>query len=185
MTSDEIVEKLVSDHRDFLKFLHMKVGNRALAEDILHDAFVRGLDKVSSLRDGESATRWFYRVLRNAVLDNARRSASAQRRLEAFAQEFDTANQQTDAMGQVCQCVSRLAKTLKPQYAEALRRIELEGMSVKEFGELAGISANNAGVRIFRAREALREQVVRCCGTCAEHGCSDCSCHSGQASFGV
>ena len=40
----------------------------------------------------------------------------------------------------------------------------------------AGLTANNAGVRVFRAREALRRQVARACGTCAEHGCLDCTC---------
>ena len=40
----------------------------------------------------------------------------------------------------------------------------------------AGISSSNAGVRVFRARQALRKQVARACGTCAEHGCLDCHC---------
>jgi RNA polymerase sigma-70 factor (ECF subfamily) len=66
--------------------------------------------------------------------------------------------------------------TLKPEYAEALQRIDVEGMPVKAFAEDQGISASNAGVRVFRAREALRRQVVRSCGTCAEHGCVDCTC---------
>jgi RNA polymerase sigma-70 factor (ECF subfamily) len=47
---------------------------------------------------------------------------------------------------------------------------------VKAFAEAAGITPNNASVRLFRAREALRQQLQRSCGTCAEHGCLDCSC---------
>jgi RNA polymerase sigma-70 factor (ECF subfamily) len=72
--------------------------------------------------------------------------------------------------------VSELARTLKPEYADALRQIEVGGVSVKDYATAHGISAGNAGVRIFRAREALRKQVARSCGTCAEHGCLDCSC---------
>lgn len=180
MTSQPIVEHLVGNHRAFLAFLEGKVGNRAMAEDILHDAFVRSLDKASTIRDGDSATAWFYRVLRNAVIDHARRNASANRRLEAFAHELEAEDHQPDTMNQVCQCVSRLADTLKPEYAEAVRRIEVEGMSVKDFAELTGITTSNAGVRIFRAREALRQQVARSCGTCAEHGCIECSCGSAK-----
>ncbi len=181
MTTQDIVENLVGNHRTFLAFLESKVGNRALAEDILHEAFVRSLDKVHTIREGDSATAWFYRVLRNAVIDHARRNASANRRLEMFAHELEADEQEPATLEQVCQCVSRIAGTLKPEYAEAVRRIELEGMSVKDFAALAGISASNAGVRIFRAREALRQQVVRSCGTCAEHGCLDCTCGSGPA----
>ena len=72
--------------------------------------------------------------------------------------------------------MSELAATLKPEYAEALQRIEVEGLPVADYAQAAGISASNAGVRVFRAREALRKQVARACGTCAEHGCLDCCC---------
>ena len=41
------------------------------------------------------------------------------------------------------------------------------------------ITANNAGVRVFRARQALRKRVVSWCGSCAERGCIDCTCGEG------
>jgi RNA polymerase sigma factor (sigma-70 family) len=176
MESKELVERLVSSHREFLAYLQGKVGDRALAEDILHEAWIKGLERGDTLRDGDSATGWFYRVLRNAVIDHVRRSAAKSRRLEAFARELEVAEEHPEAMGAVCQCVKRLADTLKPEYAEAVRRIEVEGMSVKDFAASVGISASNAGVRVFRAREALRKQVALSCGTCAEHGCVDCTC---------
>ncbi len=77
---------------------------------------------------------------------------------------------------EICRCVARLADTLKPEYAEALRRIEVDGIAVKTFADERGISASSAAVRVFRAREALRRQVATSCGTCAEHGCVSCTC---------
>jgi RNA polymerase sigma factor (sigma-70 family) len=178
--SQRVIAQLVENHREFLRFLESKLGGeRALAEDILQEAFVKGLAKASEIREGDSASAWFYRVLRNAVIDHARRRAASGRRLDAFAAELEREPQPPEAMQQVCQCVKRLADTLKPEYADAVRRIEVEGMSVKDFAASIGISSGNAAVRVFRAREALREQVVRSCGTCAEHGCLDCSCAHG------
>ena len=81
---------------------------------------------------------------------------------------------------EICGCIRTLASTLKQEYAEALQKIDVDGMPVKEFAAAEGISASNAGVRVFRAREALRKQVVRSCGTCAEHGCVDCTCGKGR-----
>ena len=46
-----------------------------------------------------------------------------------------------------------------------------------DFATTAGISSSNAAVRVFRAREALRLQVKRCCGACADDNCRDCTCH--------
>lgn len=76
----------------------------------------------------------------------------------------------------VCACVGTLAETLKPEYADALRRIEVDGVTVQAYAAELGIEANNAGVRVHRAREALRRRVMASCGTCAEHGCVDCTC---------
>jgi DNA-directed RNA polymerase specialized sigma24 family protein len=122
---------------------------------------------------------WFYRVLRNAVTDQHRRAGTAERALRSFAAELDGAEAPPDLEAEVCRCVSTLAQTLKPEYQVALQRIELDGVPVKDFAVEAGISSGNAAVRVFRAREALRKQVVRSCGTCAEHGCASCTCGGG------
>jgi RNA polymerase sigma-70 factor (ECF subfamily) len=176
--SPDVVRAFVDNHRELLAFVQRRVGDRALAEDILQDAFVRGLDKAGAIED--SAIGWLYRVLRNAIIDHRRRQAAAARRLDALAAEpsLEAAGAADDPAlhDAVCQCVTRLADTLKPEYAAALRRIDVAGVPVKDYAAEAGISASNAGVRVFRAREALRRQVARSCGTCAEHGCLDCTC---------
>ena len=170
------IQPLVDNHRAFLRFLERRVGSREEAEDILQEAFGRSLDRLEALGGDENVVRWFYRVLRNAVTDHYRRKAAASRALAAFASELDEAVAPPEIRDGICGCVRTLAMTLKPEYAEALQRIDVEGMPVKAFAADQGISASNAGVRVFRAREALRRQVVRSCGTCAEHGCVDCTC---------
>ncbi|MFN0180309.1 MAG: RNA polymerase sigma factor [Gemmatimonadales bacterium] len=178
----EVVQRLVANHREFLAFIERRVGDRAVAEDILQDAFVRGLDRVEGLRSGESAIGWFYRVLRNAVTDHYRRRAAVGRKLESFAAELEEgAEPDGELRDAICGCVSELARTLKPEYASALQRIEVDGVPVKEYAAEVGITGGNAGVRIFRAREALRRRVARSCGTCAEHGCLDCTCGGGSS----
>lgn len=79
---------------------------------------------------------------------------------------------------EICACIGRLAGTLKPEYAEALQAIDVTGTPVKTFAEDRGLSASNAGVRVFRAREALKKRLIESCGTCAEHGCVDCTCRA-------
>jgi RNA polymerase sigma-70 factor (ECF subfamily) len=169
-----VLDVLLANHREFLRYVEQRVGDRALAEEILQDAFVRSLDRTEEIR--ESAIGWFYRVLRNAVVDQQRRRAASHRRLDAFAAELRSEQDSPELAAVACRCVSELAATLDPKYAEALQRIEVEGVPVADYARAAGISASNAGVRVFRAREALRKQVARACGTCAEHGCLDCCC---------
>lgn len=54
-----------------------------------------------------------------------------------------------------------------------IRLWTLGGTPVKAFAEQKGLSASNAAVRVFRAREALKKRVTESCGACAEHGCVD------------
>lgn len=178
--SDEIgangITVLLENHRAFLAFLERRVGDRALAEDILQDAFRRNLDTVDTIPE-EALVPWFYRTLRNATIDQYRRRGASERALAAFARQLEVETEASgDVQGEICACVTRLASTLKPEYAEALQAVEIEGVPVKAYAEQQGLSASNAGVRVFRAREALRKRVVQSCGTCAEHGCLDCTC---------
>lgn len=170
-----VVNVLVDNHRAFLRFLEKRVGDRALAEDLLQDAFTRNLDRLSDVPD-DGLVPWFYRVLRNAAIDRHRRKGAEERALAAFTHELEATRPPADMHHEICACVGRLANTLKPEYAEVIRAVDVEDTPVKAFAEKAGLTASNAGVRLLRARTALRKQVTASCGTCAEHGCIDCSC---------
>jgi RNA polymerase sigma-70 factor (ECF subfamily) len=170
---------LLENHRAFLRFLERRVGERELAEDILQDAFAKLMDRPDQAPADEGVVPWFYRTLRNAAVDQFRRRGAASRAIEAFTREIETQTTPGPEMeAEICACVTRLAGTLKPEYAEALQAIDVHGTSVKAFAEQRGLSASNAGVRVFRAREALKKRVAESCGTCAEHGCRDCTCQA-------
>ena len=170
---------LLENHRAFLRYLERRVEDRELAEDILQDAFAKVVERPDQAPADEGVVPWFYRTLRNAAIDQFRRRGTASRAVEAFAREIET--QTTPEPGleaEICACVTRLAGTLKPEYAEALREIDVQGTPVKAFAERHGLSASNACVRVFRAREALKKRVTESCGTCAEHGCRNCTCQT-------
>lgn len=170
------VAVLVDNHRAFLRYLERRIGSREVAEDILQDAFVRHLNRLDAVPD-EALVPWFYRVLRNALIDRIRRRGTEERALAAFAEELEAADAPPlELAGEICACVGRLAQSLKPAYATVLQAVDIDGTPVKAFAQAAGLTASNAGVRLFRAREALKRRVTESCGTCAEHGCLDCSC---------
>jgi RNA polymerase sigma-70 factor (ECF subfamily) len=171
------IETLVENHRAFLRYLEHRVGDRALAEDILQDAFVKLVDRPHLAPKDEGIVPWFYRTLRNAAIDRIRRQGASDRALEAFARELELQiTPEEEIEREICACITRLASTLKPEYAAALQEIDIQGVPVKTFADQHGLSPSNAGVRVFRAREALKKRLSESCGTCAEHGCVDCTC---------
>lgn len=176
----EGLQALMRQRETFLAFVSRRVESREVAEDILQSAFLRGIEN-ESLTNDASLTAWFYRVLRNAVIDHYRRRASAARAAEALAGEFhDSHEPEVEQQRQVCQCVSNALVTLKPGYREALQLIELDGGRLTDLAQKASITPENAAVRVHRARKALLTRVKQTCGPCAEQGCLDCDCQAGQ-----
>ena len=64
------VETLLENHRAFLRYLERRVGDRALAEDILQDAFAKVVARPEQAPTDEAIVPWFYRTLRNAAVDS-------------------------------------------------------------------------------------------------------------------
>jgi RNA polymerase sigma-70 factor (ECF subfamily) len=177
--NDEVVRHLVQNHKRFLAFLERRVESRAAAEEILQSAFVRALEKGGALQDGEGAVTWFYRLLRNALVDHYRRRGVEAKALAALAHEgAPPAELESELERAICQCVRDLLPTLKPDYADLLRKVDLEDQRISDVATAQGITANNAMVKLHRARQALKRQLERSCGTCSTHGCLDCSCGS-------
>jgi len=173
--SPDVIERLVAGHREFLAFLQTRVPDKEVAEELLLNALVRALEKGGTIEQSESSVAWFYRMLRNALIDYYRRSASQTTNLKKYAQESEHAVE-PELHGAICRCVNALLPTLKPEYAEIIKRVDLEDISLDKVAHELNTSVNNATVRLHRARRALRQQLELSCGTCATHGCLDCGC---------
>ena len=177
--SPQAVDRLLESRQQFLSFIQSRVESAEVAEDILQASFVKGMEKGGSLRDDETVVAWFYRLLRNAIIDHYRRRGSSERASEALVHELETHVEPEDSFkGDICECVSKLMESLKPEYRDALQTVDLEERSLAELAGKAGSTSNNAAVRVHRAREAVRKQVTLACGICATHGCLDCRCQS-------
>jgi RNA polymerase sigma-70 factor (ECF subfamily) len=173
----ETIANLILQRSQFLRFVQNRVDSPATAEDIIQSAYIRAIEQASALRSEESAAAWFYRILRNAVIDHYRRRAAEDRALERWAQDLATEaapDPQTHEI--VCQCVDEVLLTIKPAYSEILRSVDLAETTLDTFARQTGITSGNAAVRVHRARQALKKQLTLVCGACATHGCISCSC---------
>ena len=172
-----LLHDLLTQRPSFHGFLVKRLHDPVLADDLLQDAYGRALSQLDTLRDRSASTAWFYALLRNAVADHHRRLRTRERALAGLARELGDATEPgPSAAPRACRCVARLARALDPPYAQALERIEIDGLSVRALAEEAAITPNNAAVRVFRARAALRRDVRATCGACAATGCHDCDC---------
>lgn len=178
---DDIIQQLVWNEAAFRTFLRRRVNNEALAEDLLQQSLVRAVEHHHSLQQHESVLPWFYRILRHAIIDAYRAQASEARKHDAFLQELTVSEENKmaplDAVKPtVCACLYKLLPAIRPNYAELLRRIDLEGESPDKVAKDLQLSQNNLTVRLHRARQALRAGLEESCGICSKHGCLNCAC---------
>jgi RNA polymerase sigma factor (sigma-70 family) len=179
--SDASMSLLVAHRAEFLAFLERRLRDRALAEDVLQDALVKGLSRLHTVEKPESLVPWFYRLLRTTLIDDRRRAAARGRAFDALGAEPAPAAVD-DAPAKACECLHEVVESMTPAHADVLQRVAIDEVAVKDYAAEVGISSGNAAVRSFRAREALRRSVVRACGSCAEQGCVDCTCTRGDTS---
>lgn len=177
----DMVRRLLDHESAFRGFLRRRIGNEALVEDLLQQSFVRAVEHQHALRNDDSVVAWFYRVLRNTVIDYYRSHGAESRRDEAFLQELthlgeDKEPPLDEMKAAVCQCLHGIMPELRSNYSELLRRIDLEGESPAHVAHDLNITLNNLTVRLHRARQALRAGLEQSCGVCSQHGCLNCSC---------
>jgi RNA polymerase sigma factor (sigma-70 family) len=170
------IEDLVLQRSQFLSFVRRRVDSPATAEDIIQSAYIRAIEQASKLRSEESAVAWFYRILRNAVIDHYRHRAIEDRALDTWARDLSEAATDPQTEQIVCECILNALPTLKPSYAEVIEKVDLTGGTLDTFAKASGITVGNATVRVHRARQALKKQLIQICGTCSKHGCINCTC---------
>jgi RNA polymerase sigma factor (sigma-70 family) len=174
----EILDRLMVHQAKFLNFLSSRVDASA-AEDILQSAYIKAMEHAGEIRDDESAVAWFYRILRNAITDSYRRQSVRTRAQDSFAAEAPT-SYEPELERIACACIGDVIHDLKSEYRDAIQQVDLDGVSVQAFAASQGTSANNASVRLHRARKDLAKKLTSVCGACAEHKCLDCTCRRSQ-----
>ncbi|MBW3618496.1 MAG: sigma-70 family RNA polymerase sigma factor [Proteobacteria bacterium] len=175
---DEAVRRELADsHRQLRAFLQKHVKDSHEADEVLQSFAIKALSRSWSLRDVQSVRGWLGRVLATTLVDHHRRAGVHRRRdaPETSGAEV-SASPPHEVDEAVCDCLHGLLPTLKPEYAEIIRRLDLAGEPRDRLAAEFGTNANNLGVRLYRARKALQGRLEAMCLTCPEHGYFDCRC---------
>ena len=157
------LRSLVALRDDLVAFIQARVGSRSLAEGILRDAFLgRGADKG---RPGghEPSIAWFFRVLREAVIDYQRRHEVTTQGLAALAADLDDQFAgPAELHALIVECIARYTEHMEPEQARGLRRIEIDGLAIGEYAAEVGIrDPKVVVVWVYLAREALKDLIRR------------------------
>lgn len=176
--TDSSPERALLDGRGaFMGFLVKRLGNRADAEDVLQDFCIRVLARKDQLRDVERMDAWLYTILRSTLNDFYRKGTRRNRLAVAAAREPEEWVADAPAqMARLCTCHGGLISDLRPADSELIRRIDFGEEDRESVAADLGLSRNALGVRLHRARAALRDTLIGHCGACCQMDRDDCFC---------
>lgn len=173
-SSTSLLARLTEKRDQFRAMIVRRVRSEADAEDILQQALVNAARAIDTVREADHVEAWFARVVRRQIADFRLERARREARVEAFAREASDSTESEETAA--CACALGVVKRLRPDYADILRRVDLEDASLDEVAHALGISAGNARVRLFRARQAMRDELLVFCKTDSFRACMSCNC---------
>ena len=148
-------------YRELVCFINAKLGNRQVAEDVVHDAYVRVLER-SSDTPIEQPRAFLYRTALNRVIDDHRRNALRQVEsldvLDSEERYFTPSPHGTLDHGQRLEMLQRALAELSPLCRDSFLLRKIDGLSHPQIAERLGISRSLVEKHIVNAIEWVREQ---------------------------
>jgi RNA polymerase sigma-70 factor (ECF subfamily) len=156
LRDDQFERLYAAEAQGLFAFLAYRTGDRALAEDLLADAFERALrSRVRYDRRRGSEKTWLYAIALNLLRDHARRAAAEGRALE----RAEVSGAVPDPFAGV-EARDELGRGLASLSAEEREAIALRfgaELTVPEMAEVLGAPLTTVEGRVYRALRKLRE----------------------------
>jgi RNA polymerase sigma-70 factor (ECF subfamily) len=130
------------------------LGNREDALDVFQDTFIRFFESAKQERTMTNVPAFLLRIARNLCL-NFKRQSRKMTTIEDYMQ-YET-YENNSSRDELMELIKIALAELPDDYREAFILREYEGMTYNEISEFLGISLALVKIRIFRAKQKIRE----------------------------
>jgi RNA polymerase sigma-70 factor (ECF subfamily) len=163
-------------HPRILRYVTNMVGD-ADAQDVTQEIFIKVSQALPEFRGESKLSTWLYRIATNAAVDRLRRPAYQQ---NLSSVDDDSVQGQVDDQNvwtgekvpvlewqvvrkEMSECVQDYIRKLPENYRIVLLLSELEGLSNQEVAEVLRITTGTVKIRLHRARERLKKDLIDNC----------------------
>lgn len=146
---------LVERYQDRVRrtLLRLTAGDRALADDLAQDTFMRAYDKLSTYRGPDSFGPWLSRIATTLFLQIKRREGTARTALAELASDDLPVTRQPDA---ATLDLDKALALLNPDERTVVVLCFGEGMSHSEAAEATGFPLGTVKSHANRGREKMK-----------------------------
>lgn len=134
-------------------------GSDEAAEDIVHDSYIKVVERWGMFPTKDDAKYWLIRVVKNNALNWIKRKGREQKVYQRYFKETEgrsSESPESEALkNEASDGMRRYLDRLPEKFRTVLVLKEYGLLNYKEIGKALGIAEGNVKVRVFRAREAL------------------------------
>ena len=139
-------------------------GDRARAEELTQDVFVRAWEKLPSFRGESAFSTWLHRLTVNVVL-NERRVDGRERSRNVSSDDDDESAPPAGSTSQPMHAEKLDLERAIAKLPKGARKVfvlhDVEGFTHEEIGSMLGVTAGGCKAQLHRARLLLREALKR------------------------
>ena len=135
----------------FHRFLCGLTGNKALADDLCQESYIKTLENLDKLKDDSKFLSWLYRTGKNIFLDHLK---SKHNKTEPVTDDATVELDRSSilSMEDVID-INKALQLLGIEERMVLITVDMEGYSYSEAAELLELSEDSIRMRLFRARQ--------------------------------
>ncbi|HEV2715888.1 MAG TPA: sigma-70 family RNA polymerase sigma factor, partial [Terriglobales bacterium] len=163
-------EELVRRYqRPIAAYVYRMTGDYEAALDLTQEVFIKVHNSLGRYKPEFKFSTWIYKIAHNATIDHLRRSAAREQALTTSVdgerpevplesrrltpeQESERKERRTE--------IEAVVHTLPAVYRELIALRHSRDLSYDEIAEVTGLPLGTVKNRLFRAREAMREELI-------------------------
>ena len=146
--------------RALLSFLRQQVTDPVVAEDLLHEVFLKALKAMQRGDTPTNLTGWLYMIARNSVIDYYR----AKRPSDPLPDDLVATESEDNLTEQdLARCLKPLTQSLPPLYRNTLLATDFEGQAMQVLADQENVSLSAIKSRASRGRKMLKQSLLACC----------------------
>ena len=163
-------EELVRRYqRPIAAYVYRMVGDYDSALDLTQEVFIKVYNSLARYRSEFKFSTWIYKIAHNAAIDHLRRHAvrgqslvagADNERREIALESLRLTPEQESEKKERCSEIEAVVHTLPATYRELIVLRHSHDLSYDEIAEITGLPLGTVKNRLFRAREAMRAQLV-------------------------
>lgn len=140
------------------------VGDRARAEELTQDVFVRAWDKLATFRGESQFSTWLHRLAVNVILNDREAEGRRRARHDDGVEDMDTISYgdvRALPVPGLSLDLERAIATLPPGARKVFVLHDVEGYTHEEIGRMLGVTSGGCKAQLHRARMLLRRMLTQ------------------------